>query len=608
MSTPLPPLLDGLIGLTQSVIDNSSQRSWTEIEDLEKEQEQRPPAERIRQIAAGTATSSGAVSPASVSGPLAAAAQRLGSSTSGSPVLGDSVARTQMRETAASDRLRQRSSDHGTAFQAMAGGNVSVQSIGAPGPASAAISERMHALPVAGPFDRHVDEKPTASKGSAGPNPPVAGEGSPTPIAHNPIISADVSAAIADAPVMSSPDRAPSASTEGPMPAPLSSSARQETQTSNNPTNPTVMGVEHSLLTSGPVAAAQKLHSAIRAMSPEQVSVFLDSASALVASIFEKASQSGQGVEHGPKTDHQPKEVRTALAIAHIAAAMDRDPRSPSSMRLNQDIAALILSPSAPNDNAVFGGLAQAIGVGAGAKLALIVAFELAHQRDGRSRARSLLALMLSGFARLGERIDEAYADILRHAGPLCIEWMKWRQAGDGADAIAALIEHLHSEPLLLQELEPRLEKLEQTGLEAFRAIRDLSGYSFSPELRTVHQGLLNSDSAFAAIASSRSALKEIRHTALATADGGNGVTIDAVLLMLTRIGFDAPRAEFLVSVSELGRSTMLGATWTALDSFPEMEASGRSFQRLLAFLNGQYVVAVEPEIVSFDSADMQPE
>lgn len=362
-------------------------------------------------------------------------------------------------------------------------------------------------------------------------------------------------------------------------------------------------GIEHSLVSSGSFVAAQMLHAAVRSLSPEQVSSLLDKAGGAIAAIFE---QTVKGEDRGGKSEERQREVRIALALAHVAAAIDKDPRNPSSVRLVQDICAIVLAPATPNDNTTFSGLAQAIGIGAGARLALAVAAELAHDDEDPSRAPALMALVLAGFARLGERVDEAHAEVLKHAGPLCLEWFKWR--GEGQErAIRALVNALKCQPAFLQRLDPQLERLEQAGLEAFRAVRDLSAYTFDGKFREVHERFLASQSVFAAIAGSRAALKDIRHVSLATRDADDGPVLQAVRLTLMRTGFDAPRAAFLADLSQLGQNAlMLGANWTELDDFEFVEVQGRAFQRLLAFLNGQYIVAEMPEIIGFDDLDMQ--
>jgi hypothetical protein len=145
---------------------------------------------------------------------------------------------------------------------------------------------------------------------------------------------------------------------------------------------------------------------------------------------------------------------------------------------------------------------------------------------------------------------------------------------------------------------------MEKAGLEGVRALRDLAPPYWDAGLQKVHAQLLESDSVFGAIAGSRLALREIRAMATPTADAESAPTLQAVKLVLTRIGFDAPRAEFLANLSEIAQGSMLGAGWTALESFERMEAQGRAFQQLLAFLNGRYHVAQTPVVIGFEDVD----
>ncbi|PRD41761.1 hypothetical protein C5748_20080 [Phyllobacterium phragmitis] len=384
---------------------------------------------------------------------------------------------------------------------------------------------------------------------------------------------------------------------------PVSSSAVSSASTVGQTISGAVAGIEQNLMSSGPFVAAQRLHAAVKPLSPDQTAAFLDTARTLVSTIFERALRSETGsVEAG---ERQP-DVHTAMALAHIAASIDKDPRTPSAIRLMQDLSAAVLASASPNDNTIFAGLAQAIGVGAGAKLALALTSELARHGDDPARAQSLLALVLAGFLRLGERIDEAYTELLVHAGPLCMEWPHWKNAGEeGATDI--LIDSIKAQPSLLENLDPRLERLEQTGLEAFRAIRDLASLAFDAKLRDIHQRFLASQSVFSSIAASRTALRDIRHVSLMTDHQGAGTEMEAIRLTLTHIGFDAPRAAFLADLSQFGSNALiLRANWTAIDGFARMEVQGRAFQRLLAFLNGQYVVPNVLELVDFDNPDMQ--
>lgn len=283
--------------------------------------------------------------------------------------------------------------------------------------------------------------------------------------------------------------------------------------------------IEHSLASSGTFVAAQKLHATVRALPPEQVSALLDRAGVAIAAMVEQTVKAEEG---GGRTEERQREVRIALSLAHVAAAIDKDPRNPSSMRLVQDICAIVLASAAPNDNATFSGLAQAIGVGAGARLALAVAAHLAHHDEDPSPAPALMTLVLAGFERLGERVDEAHVEVLKHTGALCLEWFKWR--GEGEDkAVRALVNALKGQPAYLEGLAPRLERLEQAGLEAFRAVRDLAVYTHDRNFRTVHERFLANPSVFTAIASSHTALKDIRHLSLVTKGEHGGPVLDAV-------------------------------------------------------------------------------
>ncbi|MGI2033547.1 hypothetical protein ACRQ1B_14235 [Rhizobium panacihumi] len=361
--------------------------------------------------------------------------------------------------------------------------------------------------------------------------------------------------------------------------------------------------VEQGLATSGPVGAAQKLHAAVRAMPAEQVSVLLDHSAPVIARIVEQAvrGENSPGV-----TDEKPRDAKMALVLAHVTAAVDRDPRSPSSMRLLQDLCAIILSPANQNDNATFSGLTRTIAIGAGVRLVLAVAAELAHRDENPSRAKTLVALMVSAFADLNARIDAAYSDVVKTAGPLCLEWLSWRDMGED-QAIARLAAFLSRQPDLLGDMAPRLERFEQAGLEAFRALRDLSAETIDPRLGEVRSHLLASPSMFAAVAGSRTAMRDIRRTAAVDLGGDDEPTIEMVRLTLTGIGFDAPRAAFLAELSALNdNALMLGSGWTALENFEQMQTHGRAFQRLLGFLNGQFVMAATPDVIGFGDDDMQ--
>ncbi|MDP9837216.1 hypothetical protein J2T09_001968 [Neorhizobium huautlense] len=364
-----------------------------------------------------------------------------------------------------------------------------------------------------------------------------------------------------------------------------------------------IAGVEHALATSGPAASAQKLHAATRSLSAEQVSVLLDNAAPLITRLVEQAAHSENAVG---VTDEKPRDAKAALVLAHVAAAIDKDPRPPSSIRLLRDIGTILLAPANQNDNAVFSGLVRTIAVGAGVRLVLAVADELAHRDGNPSRAKALVTLMLSAFADLGARIEAAYSDVLQQVGPLCLEWLAWRDEGEER-AIARLIEHLQRQPAALEDMAPKLERLEQVGLETFRAVRDLAAFALDPRLETVRGHFLNSPEIFGAISGSRMAIRDMRHAMTVPSAGNRDETLDMVRLTLTDIGFSAPRAAFLAELCELeNNALMLGAGWTALESFQFMEQQGRAFQRLLSFLNGQFVMAAAPDVIGFGDDDMQ--
>jgi hypothetical protein len=524
MHNPVPPLLDGLAGLSDAFLDSAANKNWTEIEDLEKEH-----------------------------GSLGAdARQKLSGSARTTLVVADALARVQPSQ---------------------------------PGEFDPAL------LPLENVTDDIArPDQPDGMDDSYDVS-PERGHGEGAAPARAAPVAAMRSAA------------APNAAAEWQAASyPGSPSTVSPASGSGQAIAAAASGIEYSLASSGSFVAAQKLHTAVRSLSPQQVSVMLDKAAGLVATIFEHVVR---GEDRGGRIEERQREVRTALALAHVAAAIDKDPRNPAAMRLMQDISALVLAPATQNDNTIFSGLAQVIGIGAGAKLALAIAAELAHRDKDPSRAKTLLTLLLTGFVRLGERIDEAYSGVLRHAEPLCLEWIKWRGEGE-ENAIHALIDFLEGQPAFLENLEPQLERLEQTGLEAFRAIRDLAAWSFDGKLRDVHDRFLASPSVFASIAGSRAALKDIRQISRAASGEETGPMLEMTRLTLTDVGFDAPRAAFLADLSQLGpNAMMLGANWTALESFTGMEAQGRAFQRLRAFLNGQYILAETLETIGFDDYDM---
>ncbi|GGB05649.1 hypothetical protein GCM10011491_37160 [Brucella endophytica] len=309
--------------------------------------------------------------------------------------------------------------------------------------------------------------------------------------------------------------------------------------------------------------------------------------------------------ETGVNDPEKQRDGRTAIAIAHIAASVDKDPRAPSAMHFVQKLSPAVFGPEPSKDNMLFAGLGQAIGVGAGAKLALVMLSELNRRGGDPARAQLLLALMLAGFVRLGERIDEAYTGLLAHIGPLCMEWTHWKKE-DEEGAIHLLIDSINTQPALLEDLGPRLERLEQAGLEAFRVIRDLATLAFDSPLREVHTQFLGSQSIFSSISGSRLALRDIRYVSRMTGHQNAGTELEAIRLTLTNIGFDAPHSAFLADLSQSeSNALMLRGNWTTVD-FARMELQGRAFQRLLTFLNGQYIVPNVLDLVAFDNPDMQ--
>lgn len=359
--------------------------------------------------------------------------------------------------------------------------------------------------------------------------------------------------------------------------------------------------ISGSLARAGPLAAAQELLEALRPLSRQESASVFEACHTLITGIFVETQRSG-GVLGSGAEDSLPA-VRTALVLARLAGAIDKDPWNPHVMKAMQDISAVVLASPVHNDNAIFYGLAQAVGVGKGSRLVLTVARQLLDRDGGQSRARAFLSLVLSGFVRLDERIEEAHAEVVRHLQPLLLESAGWRSQPSG-QTMRAMLAFVKHKPILLENLESRLDLLEQFGLGAFRSVRDLAGFAFNAELREMHRRFVSSSSVLASIATSRAALREVRHDALAASS--NGVTLEATRLMLAHIGFDAPRAAFLAELSQIGGNMMLGANWTALENFELMEVQGRTFQRLLAFLNGHYVVTTMPEVIHFDDGDMQ--
>lgn len=263
-----------------------------------------------------------------------------------------------------------------------------------------------------------------------------------------------------------------------------------------------------------------------------------------------------------------------------------------------------MLASKTSNDSAIFTGLALAIGIGAGGKLALMIASELAEHDDDPSRARPLMALMVAAFARLGERIEEAHGATLHHLGPLLVDWAAWRGKPD-KEAIGALLAFLARRPGFLAEIQPHLDRVEHVGLEALRAIRDLAPPYLSADLCRMHKRFVTSEGVLGSIAASRTALREIRQMAAATGEAESKPSLEAAKIVLTHIGFDAPRSAFLAGISQIGHGSMLGRGWTLLEDFVGMEARGRAFQSLLAFLNGQYHVAPNPIVIGFGDLEM---
>lgn len=137
--------------------------------------------------------------------------------------------------------------------------------------------------------------------------------------------------------------------------------------------------------------------------------------------------------------------------------------------------------------------------------------------------------------------------------------------------------------------------------------LRDLTSSSLDNQLLGVQQNFIASDSVFGAIAGSRTALREINQMAVQQMpDENTGVELEAIKLVLKDIGFEAPRAAFLAERSRIDQGTMLGHDWTHLESFAHMEAQGRLFQQLLAFLNGQYIVEQIYSIIGFDDLNSE--
>lgn len=568
MSDFVPRVFDGLTALTRELLDSASQKNWLQIENPDNSREPPEAQPRTNRTAAknlphsGSAPSKPSSSPgvsggkARIAGDVARGDNPSQTSGSTSPVQPQYVRSEQVVEA-----LRENRND-----------------------------------PQSG--DKAQRSRPAATGGGTDPVMPVRGtkEKAAPALSKTVVSSAPVSPGL--------PANAPNHATrtERTVATDAAMTVSAPVTARGGSDGAAVARIERVLVSAGPQMAAQELHAALRPLSPREASAFLDMARGLVATVFEQACRAADAGT-GTIADKQ-RSTRSALALAHLSAAIDKDPRSPSTMRLQQDISSVVLASATPNDNTIFTGLAQAIGVGAGMKLALLVVSVLADHEDDPSRARSLLALMAAGFVRLGERIDEAHGAVIQCLGPLLVEWIAWR-AGSDEDAIAALMDFIGRRPSLLENLGPRLDRVEQIGTEAFRALRDLVSCSFDKELGEVRRRFTASESVFGSIAASRTALREIDQMAVAgTAGEDGGPVLDAVKLVLTHIGFDTPRAAFLANLSQIGHGSMLGANWTALESFARMETQGRTFQRLLAFLNGQYIVEKMPVIISFDDLE----
>ncbi|MEJ5023030.1 hypothetical protein WH297_25380 [Ochrobactrum vermis] len=559
MSDFVPRIFDGLTALTRELLDNATQQNWLQIENPDNGRE--PPEARPR---------TDRPSPHNTQPQTGGASKRPSASPSGSHNDKASV----LTDRGGAGALRQT-------------GNVAVSV--QPYPVSAS--------PVADALrETRKSEQPRNAQSPLNapanrPTQPMEGYGKTAPVAAKTIALAPSNA------------REPLAKTQVPPAQNAAIDAAQPSGARLAGSDPTITRIERIMVSAGSQMASQELHAAVRPLSASEVSAFLDRSSALIATVFEKACADPSMA----KTEDKQRAVRTALALAHLAAAIDKDPRSPSTMRLMQDISAVVLNSATANDNTVFTGLAQAIGVGAGIKLALMVAAALAHEEeDRRSRAPSLRTLMVAGFVRLGERIDGAHRSLLQSLGPLLMDWATWR-TGPADAALLGLADFVGSQPVLLENLAPRLDRIEQVGVEAFRALRDLTSPSLDNELRRVQHRFIASDSVLGSIAGSRAALREINQMAAQRTPVENGlVELEAIKLVLTEIGFDAPRAAFLAERSRIDQGGMLGHNWTLLESFAHMEAQGRVFQQLLAFLNGQYIVEQIPTIIGFEDLNKE--
>lgn len=363
--------------------------------------------------------------------------------------------------------------------------------------------------------------------------------------------------------------------------------------------------LQHVVRSAGALAAAQALRAALQPLSPPAVTTFLDSSEDLIATLFEHIRISAVEDNSRGKEGERPVVTRTALALSELSAAFDRDPRNTTQMRLSQPSRGRWLASTAGEDDVIFGALSQAVEVGACFKLSLMIVEALAEETQDPARHRALRILLAIAFRRLGERIGRVYEETQRHCDPLLLEWISWRAASP-AQAATALRAFLQSRPDFLKVAAAKLERSEKAGLEAYRAISALAASQAGDELCEARQMLVGDTTILAAIATSRTALLKVRQASLGTVtEEGDGLCLDAVKLQLEHIGFQAPRAQFLADLSgRIGHRSMLEAGWTALDDFSTMQAKGAVFQRLLALLNGQYLVVAQPVMISFDDLD----
>lgn len=356
----------------------------------------------------------------------------------------------------------------------------------------------------------------------------------------------------------------------------------------------------------GPQAAAQALHAALRQLPPDAVSDLLDAGSVLIATICDQVSGGRSGQLVSRPVGQPPADARMVLTLAELSAAVERDPRDATATRITQALRGLRQSSASINDDPIFTALCQVIELGAGFKLSLIMVEALAEENEDPDRRRALCLMLATALCRMGARVERRYEDAVRRMEPLLIEWAGWRsEAIDDADV--HLCSFLHDRPDFADNVNRQLEGSERAGLEALQAVRHLSALHGNVEFSRVRRLLLESGSVFGAIATSRTALREIREISGMALDGeeNGGISLEAVKLVLEHIGFSAPQALFLADLSQARPRTILEAGWTALEDFAEMQAKGRVFQRILAFMNGQYVVEVPPLLIGFD--DLEP-